>query len=285
MELLQFLGRPAICHHLPSRKPPRALSAHDCTTKATPFDLSLTVKRKASVISPDLKGTCLFLVGGHYFSPFTYLSLSFMSHSIYFLSQSEVCWGINSPIKSSSAKLLADALRYYYFDSDSVVEEALGGKDAVRSFMKTNLKGFRDSETEVLKQLSSMGRLVVCAGNGAVQCAANLALMRHGISIWIDVPLDMVAKHILEENFQLPAAETINGSYSEVLTQLTAIYEDSHSGYATADTTIALQNVASQLGYDTLDAVTTEDMVLETLKEIERLMRSKKLMEEAARPF
>jgi len=42
--------------------------------------------------------------------------------------------------------------------------------------------------------------------------------MRHGISIWIDIPLDMVAKQIVEENFQLPAAETINGSYSEVST-------------------------------------------------------------------
>lgn len=40
--------------------------------------------------------------------------------------------------------------------------------------------------------------------------------MRHGISIWIDVPLDMVAKQIVEEKFQLPAAEAINGSYSEV---------------------------------------------------------------------
>nr|XP_009800263.1 PREDICTED: probable inactive shikimate kinase like 1, chloroplastic isoform X2 [Nicotiana sylvestris] len=193
--------------------------------------------------------------------------------------------GLNSSIKSNSGKLLADALRYYYFDSDSVVEEALGGKDAVRSFVKTDLKGFRDSETEVLKQLSSMGRLVVGAGNGAVQRAANLALMRHGISIWIDVPLDMVAKEIVEESFQPPAAETIQGSYPEVLTQLTAIYEESRKGYATADTTIALQKVASRLGYDTLDAVTAEDMVLETLKEIERLMRVKKLMEEAARPF
>ncbi|KAL3379029.1 hypothetical protein AABB24_004781 [Solanum stoloniferum] len=239
-----------ICHHLK----PRALANnnHDSITQ---FDLSLTLKRKAAEISPDLKGTCLFLVG------------------------------ISSSIKSNSAQLLAEALRYYYFDSDSVVEEALGGKDAVRSFIKTDLKGFRDSETEVLKQLSSMGRLVVCTGNGAVQCAANLALMRHGISIWIDVPLDMVAKQIVEENFQFPAAETINGSYSEVLTQLTAIYEDSRNGYATADTTIALQNIASRLGYDTLDAVTTEDMVLETLKEVERLMRAKKLMEEAARPF
>lgn len=29
-------------------------------------------------------------------------------------------------------------------------------------------------QTEVLKQLSSMGRLVVCAGNGAVQSSTNL---------------------------------------------------------------------------------------------------------------
>ncbi|OIT07386.1 PREDICTED: probable inactive shikimate kinase like 1, chloroplastic [Nicotiana attenuata] len=229
--------------------------ASDSTIQATQSDLSLTLKRKAAEISPGMKGTCIFLVG------------------------------LNSSIKSNSGKLLADALRYYYFDSDSVVEEALGGKDAVRSFVKTDLKGFRDSETEVLKQLSSMGRLVVGAGNGAVQRAANLALMRHGISIWIDVPLDMVAKEIVEESFQPPAAETIKGSYPEVLTQLTAMYEESRKGYATADTTIALQKVASQLGYDTLDAVTAEDMVLETLKEIERLMRVKKLMEEAARPF
>lgn len=258
MKLLQLPGQVLVghCqvgasighHHLK----PRALSNHDSTTQ---FDVSLTLKRKAADISPHLKGTCLFLVG------------------------------LNSSIKSNSAQLLADALRYYYFDSDRVVEEALGGKDAVRSLMKTDLKAFRDSETEVLKQLSSMGRLVVSAGNGAVQCAANLALMRHGISIWIDVPLDMVAKQIVEENFQLPAAETINGSYSEVFTQLTAIYEDSRNGYATADTTIALQKVASQLGYDTLDAVTTVDMALEILKEVEKLMRAKKLMEEAARPF
>ncbi|KAF3617559.1 putative inactive shikimate kinase like 1, chloroplastic [Capsicum annuum] len=244
-----------ICRHhrlLPSFKLRAALSNQDSTTQ---FDLSLSLKRKAADISTDLKGTCLFLVG------------------------------INSPIKSNSAQLLADALRYYYFDSDSVVEQALGGEDAVRSFMNTDLKGFRDSETEVLKQLSSMGRLVVSAGNGAVQCAANLALMRHGISIWIDVPLDMVAKQIVEENFQLPAAETISGSYSEVLAQLTAIYEDCRNGYATADATIALHKVASRLGYDTLDAVTTEDIALGTLKEVERLMRAKKLMEEAARPF
>lgn len=32
-------------------------------------------------------------------------------------------------------------------------------------------------QTEVLKQLSAMGRLVVCAGNGAVQSITNLYVL------------------------------------------------------------------------------------------------------------
>ena len=41
--------------------------------------------------------------------------------------------------------------------------------------------------------------------------------MRHGISIWIDVPLDMVAREVMENDIQLPASDlTVSGSYSEV---------------------------------------------------------------------
>ncbi|XP_030484926.2 probable inactive shikimate kinase like 1, chloroplastic isoform X3 [Cannabis sativa] len=197
-------------------------------------------------ISPELKGTSIFLVG------------------------------MNSPMKTSLGKLLAKSLRYYYFDSDSLVEEAAGGESAVKSFRETDEQGFRASETEVLKQLSSMGRLVVCAGNGAVQSSTNLALLRHGITIWIDVPLDMMASGNMEDQ---------SVSDSEVFTQLASLYEEMREGYATADTTISLQKVASKLGYDDVNAITTEDMTLEVLKEIERLTRVKKMMEEAARPF
>lgn len=183
---------------------------------------------------------------------------------------------MNSSIKTSLGNLLAETLRYYYFDSDSLVEEAAGGKSAVKSFKETDEQGFRESETEVLKQLSSMGRLVVCAGNGAVQSSTNLALLRHGISVWIDVPLDMVASGILEEHQK---------EREQVMAQLGSLYEESRDGCATADATVSLQNVACQLGYDDLNAVTPEDMTLEVLKEIERLTRLKKMMEEAAAPF
>lgn len=70
----------------------------------------------ATEISFGLKGTSIFLVG------------------------------INSSMKTNVGKVLADALRYYYFDSDSVVEEAAGSESSATSFLERDEKGFRESE-------------------------------------------------------------------------------------------------------------------------------------------
>ncbi|XP_022739300.1 probable inactive shikimate kinase like 1, chloroplastic [Durio zibethinus] len=218
-------------HHRPSlsslcltisHPPPRKSLSTNCSfsddttsisaTKVVTVDPSIALKKRATDISADLRGTSIFLVG------------------------------MNNSIKSSLGKLLADLLRYYYFDSDALVSEAAGGESAAISLKKSDEKGFKESETEVLKQLSSMGRLVVCAGDGAVQNSTNLALLRHGISIWIDVPLDMIAKEIIENKSHLLSPEiSISGSYSEVSSQLTALYEDMRRGYATADATVSIQ--------------------------------------------
>ncbi|KAM0022787.1 putative P-loop containing nucleoside triphosphate hydrolase, shikimate kinase/gluconokinase [Helianthus debilis subsp. tardiflorus] len=224
--------------------------------QALEVDPVLAVKKKAMEVSPGLKGTSIYLVG------------------------------INSTMKTRLGKLLADSLRYYFFDSDNLVVEAAGGEAAAKEFLNTDKAGFRDSETEVLRQLSSMGRLVVSAGDGAVQSSTNLSLLRHGISIWVDVPLDIVASEIVEKGAQLFRTEiSPSASHSEVLTQLTTVYEELQGGYATADATISLQKVAGLLGYDDLEAVSAENMGLELLTELEKLIRVKKMMEEAARPF
>lgn len=230
----------------------------DCSiANVKEVDPTLAVKKKAMEISPELRGTSIFLVG------------------------------MTSGMKSNLGKLLADALRYYYFESDNLVEEAAAGVSAAaNSFRERDMKAFRESETEVLKQLSSMGRLVVCAGDGAVQSRTNLALLRHGISIWIDVPLEMVAREVMENgNHRLASQTTDLGSCSDVVKQLGDLFEEMKSGYATADATISLQRVANQLGYDDMDSVSTEDMVMKVLVEIEKLTRVKKLLEDAARPF
>ncbi|KAL7106585.1 hypothetical protein ACP275_06G002900 [Erythranthe tilingii] len=231
-------------------------TSESVATTAVENDQSVAIKKRVSEIAPDLKGTSIFLVG------------------------------INSSYKSSLGRNLADALRYYYFDSDSLVEEAAGGKSAAISLIEKDEEGYLASETEVLKQLSSMGRMIVCAGNGAVKNSTNLALLRHGISIWIDVPLDLVARDIMEDRIQLSAFDTsICKSSPEILAQLTMLYNSGRSGYSTADATISLQKIASQLGYDEPDSVTMDDLSVEVLKEIEKLVRVKKMMQEAARPF
>lgn len=222
---------------------------------------SLVVKKKASQISDELKGTSIFLVG------------------------------INCAMKTCLGKLLADALRYYYFDSDNLIEQAAGGESAAKSFREKDEKGFRESETEVLKQLSSMGRLVVCAGDGAVQGSTNLAYLRHGISIWIEVPLDLVANEILKTDApstdEQPVLESnyFSEVHAQVLEELSKRYNEMKGGYGTADAIVSLQRVASQLGYEDLNSVTPEDMTVEVLKEIEKLTKVKKMMEAAARPF
>ncbi|XP_010556311.1 PREDICTED: probable inactive shikimate kinase like 1, chloroplastic isoform X2 [Tarenaya hassleriana] len=181
-------------------------SAFSGTKVADPAP-SLVVKRKAIDIAPELKGTSIFLIG------------------------------INNHIKTNLGKLLAEALRYYYFDSDNLVAEAAGGETTARAYKEADKKGFQESETEVLKQLSSMGRLVVCAGDGAVQSSTNLALIRHGISIWIDVPLDIAAR----------GASSSAEPSPEVFDELRAAYEKSRNGYSTADATISLQSKISHI--------------------------------------
>ena len=148
---------------------------------------------------------------------------------------------------------------------------------SAQALKEADEKAFQESETEVLKQLSSMGRLVVCAGDGAVQSLRNLALLRHGISIWIDVPLDITAKGDDDSFHSEPSPELFD--------TLKASYEKSRKGYETADVSISLEKIATKLEFEDLEAVTSEDIALEILKEIEKLTRVKKMMEEASRPF
>ncbi|KAL0761528.1 hypothetical protein Bca101_077678 [Brassica carinata] len=208
------------------------------------------VKRKAMDTSPQLKGASIFLVG------------------------------VNNHIKTNLGKLLAESLRYYYFDSDNLIAEAAGGNAPVQSLKEADEKSFMESETEVLKQLSSMGRLVVCAGDGAVQSLTNLllkfssvcfsfdlkylnsALLRHGISIWIDVPLEIAAKG--------DAPFSSEPSPEQLFDALKASYEKSRKGYDTADAVISLERIATKLGCEDLETVTSEELALEASPERNR---------------
>ncbi|KAI4386844.1 hypothetical protein MLD38_004738 [Melastoma candidum] len=241
------------CLRASSGKPPVAgvRSVPDEAVVCSPAE-NLELKKKAMNISADLKWTSIFLVG------------------------------MKSDVKEQIGKLLAELLRYYYFDSDGLVEEVAGGEASAKLYLETDEKGFLESETEVLKQLSSMGRLVVCAGDGAVQSSTNL----HGISIWVDIPIDRVLDGLIKDRPGSQSPHSLSESeQNQLLAQLAAIYEETREGYATADATISLQKAALNHGYNDMTEVTIEDMTMEVLKEIGKLIRARKVMEEAGRPF
>ncbi|MEW9503641.1 hypothetical protein, partial [Jeotgalibacillus marinus] len=62
-------------------------------------------------------------------------------------------------------------------------------------------------------------------------------------------------------------------------------YDDLKERYGVSDITVSVQNVASQLGYSSIDSVTLEDVVLGIVRQIERLVQMKSMMEAAGRPF
>lgn len=215
------------------------------------------LKKKAEEITSDLRGTCLFFVG------------------------------MAGSVKTTVGRTLSEVLGYYFFDSEELLEQASGGRSAAHKFRQEDEEGFRDSESEVLHQLSSMGRLVVSTGDSALVRADNLGYMRHGITIWLDVPLEALAKHIVEEEAETQAhlGQTAAESYSQVLERLTKSFEERRKGYATADIKVSLQKITDERGYDEdVFTVTPKVIAIEVLKAIGKLLRYKKLQEAAAAP-
>uniref|UniRef100_A0A453D9X8 shikimate kinase n=1 Tax=Aegilops tauschii subsp. strangulata TaxID=200361 RepID=A0A453D9X8_AEGTS len=98
--------------------------------------------------------------------------------------------------KTTVGKIIAEVLGYSFFDSDKLVEQSVGIPSVAEIFQVHSEAFFRDNESEVLRDLSSMHRLIVATGGGAVIRPINWSYMRKGLTIWLDVPLDALARRI-----------------------------------------------------------------------------------------
>lgn len=70
--------------------------------------------------------------------------------------------------KTTTGRMLSHVLKYYFFDSDSVIEEAVGGATIPEIFTENGEDGFRDLEQQVLSELASYRSAVVATGGGVV---------------------------------------------------------------------------------------------------------------------
>lgn len=216
--------------------------ADTCSAERT-----LALKSKAEEVSLGLDGKSIFLVG---------------------------MMGCG---KTTVGKILSEALGYYFFDSDKLIEESAGGTPVAQIFKEKNEEYFRDSESKVLSELSSMHRLVVATGGGAVVRPQNWRYLNQGVTIWLDVPLEALAKRVIAvgtESRPLLGQASVD-PYSQAFARLTELIERRGEAYANSDVKVSLQKIAEELGIEDVSALTPTTIATEVLQEIGNFLSCK----------
>uniref|UniRef100_A0A0C9QTX3 shikimate kinase n=1 Tax=Wollemia nobilis TaxID=56998 RepID=A0A0C9QTX3_9CONI len=219
-----------------------------CTVSETEPCISeeaLLLKKKADEISIGLEGKSIFLVG---------------------------MMGCG---KTTVGKILSEALGYYFFDSDRLIEQAAGGTSVAQIFKEKNEEYFRDNETKVLGELSTMHRLVVATGGGAVVRPQNWTYLYHGVTVWLDVPLEALAKRIAAvgtESRPLLGQASID-PYAQAFARLQQLIEKRGEAYGNSNARVSLQKIAAEIGCVDVSDLTPTTIAIEVLEEIGNFLR------------
>ena len=129
--------------------------------------------------------------------------------------------------KSTIGRLVGQMLGYRFFDTDSLVEQAAG--QSISQIFAAGEPEFRQLETQVLSELSAYGRLVVATGGGVVSQPQNWSYLRHGLIIWLNVPVEVLQQR-LKKDTSRPLLQT-----ADPLAKLQLLLQERRALYAQAD--------------------------------------------------
>ncbi|KAK4797808.1 hypothetical protein SAY86_030134 [Trapa natans] len=205
----------------------------------------MSLKNKSQEIEPYLSGRCIYLVG------------------------------MMGSGKTTVGKVISQVLSYSFCDSDSLIEQEVNGTPVSDIFQLHGEGFFRDKETQILQKLSRMHRIVVSTGGGAVTRPINWKYMHSGISVWLDVPLEALAKRISAVGTKSrPLLHSDSGdAYRNAYKRLSTLLEERSEAYANANARISLQNMAARLGHRDVTSLSPVIIAIEVLGQIENYLR------------
>lgn len=104
--------------------------------------------------------------------------------------------------KTTIGRQLAEELGWYFIDMDDDIE-ALAGMPIPRIFEEKGEVEFRRIEAEAIAarvtQAEASRPMVIALGGGAFAQEANAKLVgNHGLTVWLDCPLDMVKQRVAQ---------------------------------------------------------------------------------------
>uniref|UniRef100_A0A7N0TX07 shikimate kinase n=1 Tax=Kalanchoe fedtschenkoi TaxID=63787 RepID=A0A7N0TX07_KALFE len=205
---------------------------------------NLALQIKTQEILPYIEGLCIYLVG------------------------------MMGAGKTTVGRVLSDVLGYSFCDSDKLVEQAVGASVA-EIFEMYGEEHFRDKESEELENLSMMKRLVVSTGGGAVVRPINWINMQKGITVWIDVPLEALARRIAAVGTDSrPLLHHESGdAYTKALLRLNCLWKERGHAYANAHIRVSLGDIAAKLGHADVTDLSPAVIALEVLEKIEEYLK------------
>ena len=108
---------------------------------------------------------------------------------ILFSKENVVLTGMPSCGKSTLGKMVAEMLSMDFVDTDTLIAEK-AGKSIPEIFESEGEKAFRDLESAVIKEVSTLQHTVIATGGGAVLREENVEYLRqNGKIVFIDRPL------------------------------------------------------------------------------------------------
>jgi len=148
--------------------------------------------------------------------------------------------------KTTIGKLLADRLKYQFFDTDQLIEQVTN-QTVTQLFSDLGEAAFRQLETQMLAELSSYTRKLISTGGGVVTKPDNWGHLRTGVMIWLDVPIEVLHARLLSDTTR-PLLGTVTNSTTSLTTdhttnlktKLESLLIDREMLYAQSDIRIAI---------------------------------------------
>ena len=130
--------------------------------------------------------------------------------------------------KTTVGRALAARLGWAFTDTDAMVEQSQGR--TIEEIFTTFGEGrFREIEWNALRSLTGKTRVVVATGGGLFLGVAQRAYVRaHGISCWLDAPLETVTARVVDASARplWPTGDALSRR---------AFFERRRAAYALAD--------------------------------------------------
>ncbi|XP_073226441.1 shikimate kinase 1, chloroplastic isoform X2 [Cicer arietinum] len=211
-----------------------------------PLEEELILKNRSQQIQPYLNGRCIYVVG------------------------------MMGSGKTTVGKIISQVLSYSFCDCDTLVEEEVGANSVADIFKLYGESFFRDKETEALHKLSVMHKFVISTGGGAVMRPINWKYMHKGVSIWLDVPVEALAKRIaaVGTNSRPLLHCEAGDAYTAALTRLSALFEERGEAYANANARVSLENIATKLGRRDVSDLSPTVIAIEALEQIGNFLKA-----------